>query len=165
MGEYLTREGKTKDSIVLAAYECGVPIFCPAFSDCSAGLGIVAHYHERGSSPKASFDSAKDFYELTQVKLKNPTTGLLMIISGWRISNVSPLTNLMRNGRNGWAATYSPTFLKFITGQTIPLSRIAKLQTFQFTRHCELGRGPRYPSPPFRPHFAAKLMGPNIRSR
>src|SRR4029453_5412492 len=33
------------DSIVQAAYQCGVPIFCPAFSDCSAGLGIVAHYH------------------------------------------------------------------------------------------------------------------------
>ncbi len=82
MGEYLTRHGKTKDSIVLAAYECGVPIFCPAFSDCSAGLGIVAHYHERGSAPKASFDSAKDFYEITQVKLKNPTTGLLMVGGG-----------------------------------------------------------------------------------
>jgi deoxyhypusine synthase len=82
MGEYLKQNGKTKDSIVLAAYECGVPIFCPAFSDCSAGLGIVAHYHERGSSPKASFDSAKDFYELTQIKLKNPTTGLLMIGGG-----------------------------------------------------------------------------------
>jgi deoxyhypusine synthase len=82
MGEYLTRHGKTKDSIVRAAYEHGVPIFCPAFSDCSAGLGIVAHYHERGAAPKASFDSAKDFYEITQIKLKNPTTGLLMIGGG-----------------------------------------------------------------------------------
>jgi deoxyhypusine synthase len=82
MGEYLSRHGKTKDSIVLAAYECGVPIFCPAFSDCSAGLGIVAHYHERGSSPKASFDSAKDFYEITQIKLKNPSTGLFMVGGG-----------------------------------------------------------------------------------
>jgi deoxyhypusine synthase len=82
MGEYLTRHGKTKDSIVLAAYEHQVPIFCPAFSDCSAGLGIVAHYHERGSAPKASFDSAKDFYELTQIKLKNPVTGLIMIGGG-----------------------------------------------------------------------------------
>jgi deoxyhypusine synthase len=45
-------------------------------------LGIVAHYHERGSSPKASFDSAKDFYELTQIKLKNPTTGLIMVGGG-----------------------------------------------------------------------------------
>ncbi|MEZ6112419.1 MAG: deoxyhypusine synthase [Pirellulaceae bacterium] len=82
MGEHLTEHAKTKDSIVLAAYEHGVPIFCPAFSDCSAGLGIVVHYHERGSMPKTSFDSAKDFYELTQIKIANPTTGLLMIGGG-----------------------------------------------------------------------------------
>ena len=43
---------KTPDSIVLAAYEKDVPIFCPAFSDCSAGFGLVAHQHERGDQPK-----------------------------------------------------------------------------------------------------------------
>ncbi len=70
------------DSIVQAAYQHGVPIFCPAFSDCSAGLGIVAHYHERRGQAKTSFDSAKDFYEVTQIKLANPTTGLFMIGGG-----------------------------------------------------------------------------------
>ena len=35
------------DGILTAAFKSRVPIFCPAFSDCSAGLGIVAHYHER----------------------------------------------------------------------------------------------------------------------
>ncbi|HEY2468906.1 MAG TPA: deoxyhypusine synthase family protein, partial [Terracidiphilus sp.] len=57
-------------------------IFCPAFSDCSAGFGLVAHQHERGDKPKVSLDSAKDFYELTQLKIANPTTGLLMIGGG-----------------------------------------------------------------------------------
>jgi deoxyhypusine synthase len=42
----------------------------------------VAHYHERRGQPKTSFDSAKDFYELTQIKLHNPVTGLLMIGGG-----------------------------------------------------------------------------------
>ncbi len=32
--------------------------------------------------PKVSIDSAKDFYELTQLKVKNPTTGLFMIGGG-----------------------------------------------------------------------------------
>lgn len=82
MGEYLVDHAKTRDSVVLAAYENDVPIFCPAFSDCSAGLGMVTHYHQRGDQPKTSFDSAKDFYELTQVKIANPTTGLLMIGGG-----------------------------------------------------------------------------------
>jgi deoxyhypusine synthase len=82
MGAYLAEHGKTKDSIVLAAYEEEVPIFCPAFSDCSAGFGLVAHQHARGDQPKVSIDSVKDFYELTQIKIANPTTGILMIGGG-----------------------------------------------------------------------------------
>jgi deoxyhypusine synthase len=87
MGAYLEREGRTpaggnNDSIVFAAYEKGVPIFCPAFSDCSAGFGFVAHQHARRGKAMVSIDSAKDFYELTQLKIANPTTGLLMIGGG-----------------------------------------------------------------------------------
>ncbi|MDX2035824.1 MAG: deoxyhypusine synthase [Isosphaeraceae bacterium] len=83
MGAFLDRNGcKTADSIVYEAFKADVPIFCPAFSDCSAGFGLVAHQHERGDSPKVSIDSAKDFYELTQLKIKNPTTGLFMIGGG-----------------------------------------------------------------------------------
>jgi deoxyhypusine synthase len=87
MGAYLSKNGKTpqaggRDSIVLAAYEKNVPIFCPAFSDCSAGFGLVAHQHARQGKPHVSIDSAKDFYEITQLKIANPTTGLLMIGGG-----------------------------------------------------------------------------------
>ncbi|HVJ08225.1 MAG TPA: deoxyhypusine synthase [Acidisarcina sp.] len=87
MGAYLVAEGKTPekggvDSIVLAAYQKDVPIFCPAFSDCSAGFGLVAHQHARQNKPKVSIDSAKDFYEITRLKIENPTTGLLMIGGG-----------------------------------------------------------------------------------
>src|ERR1700761_4072679 len=70
MGAYLAREGRTPqggntDSIVFAAYEKGVPIFCPAFSDCSAGFGFVAHQHARRGKPVVSIDSAKNFYRIT----------------------------------------------------------------------------------------------------
>jgi len=87
MGAYLVKNGKTpqaggRDSIILAAYEKNVPIFCPAFSDCSAGFGLVAHQHERQGKAMVAIDSAKDFYELTQLKIANPTTGLLMIGGG-----------------------------------------------------------------------------------
>jgi len=87
MGAYLAKNGKTpqaggRDSIVLAAYEKNVPIFCPAFSDCSAGFGLVAHQHERQGKPHVSIDSANDFYEITLLKIANPTTGLLMIGGG-----------------------------------------------------------------------------------
>ena len=87
MGAYLEKEGKIPakggvDSMVHAAYEKDVPIFVPAFSDCSAGFGLVAHQHARQGKAKVSIDSAKDFYELTQLKIANPTTGLLMIGGG-----------------------------------------------------------------------------------
>jgi deoxyhypusine synthase len=82
MGAWLDAHGKNRDSMVLAAYEQDVPIFCPAFSDCSAGFGLVAHQHARGDQPKVGIDSVKDFYELTQLKIKNPTTGIFMIGGG-----------------------------------------------------------------------------------
>ena len=87
MGAYLVENGRTpangnNDSIILAAYEKDVPIFCPAFSDCSAGFGLVAHQHARQGKPMVSIDSAKDFYELTKLKIENPSTGLLMIGGG-----------------------------------------------------------------------------------
>ncbi|MGD0464968.1 MAG: deoxyhypusine synthase [Tepidisphaeraceae bacterium] len=84
MGAYLEKHGKAADSIVLEAYKQDVPIFCPAFSDCSAGFGFVAHIHARQAAgqPAVSIDSAKDFYELTQLKIKNPQTGLLMFGGG-----------------------------------------------------------------------------------
>jgi len=87
MGAYLEANGKTPekggvDSIVYSAYQKDVPIFCPAFSDCSAGFGLVAHQHARQGKPMVSLDSAKDFYELTQIKMNNATTGLFMVGGG-----------------------------------------------------------------------------------
>jgi deoxyhypusine synthase len=82
MGAWLVEQGKGEGSMVRTAYEHEVPIFCPAFSDCSAGFGLVAHQHARGDQPKVSIDSVKDFYELTQLKIKNPTTGIFMLGGG-----------------------------------------------------------------------------------
>jgi deoxyhypusine synthase len=81
MGRYLTQHAVKKASLVQAAFEHDVPIFCPAFSDSSAGFGLVLHQVKR---PKAhlSIDSVKDFRELTQIKIKAGTTGLLMIGGG-----------------------------------------------------------------------------------
>jgi len=81
MGRYLEKHGKTKDSIVLEAYKRGVPIFCPAFSDCSAGFGLVVH-QVNNPQRHVTIDSAKDFRELTQIKLMNKETGIFMIGGG-----------------------------------------------------------------------------------
>ena len=34
---------KEKESLVELAYDYNVPIFCPAFTDSSAGFGLVLH--------------------------------------------------------------------------------------------------------------------------
>ncbi len=82
MGEYLAKNNKGADCVVRRAYEKGVPVFVPAFSDCSAGFGLVYHQWNRKGKPKVSIDSAKDFLELTKIKLAAGETGLFMISGG-----------------------------------------------------------------------------------
>ena len=82
MGKYLVKNAKKKDSLVQSAYENNVPIFCPAFSDSSAGFGLVAHQW-KNSDKHLSIDSVKDFLELTKIKIESKGgTGLLMIGGG-----------------------------------------------------------------------------------
>jgi len=83
MGAYLESRGLAdENSLVYQAYKCGVPIFCPAFSDCSAGFGLLLHQLSRGEEPKVSIDSVKDFVELAQLKVHVGETGLVMFGGG-----------------------------------------------------------------------------------
>ena len=81
MGKWLEKNKKGKDSVVYNAYKYGVPVFVPAFSDCSAGFGFVAHQTEHPTA-HVSIDSAKDFLELTKIKMKAKETGLMMWSGG-----------------------------------------------------------------------------------
>ena len=81
MGRYLMTYGHKTDSLVRVAYERDVPIFCPAFSDSSAGFGLVKHQAENPDR-HVSIDSVKDFGELTEIKMRSPVSGLFMIGGG-----------------------------------------------------------------------------------
>src|SRR5215470_10669364 len=52
MGRYLQTHGKKDNSLVKLAYEHDVPIFCPAFTDSSAGFGLVKHQVDRAKAGK-----------------------------------------------------------------------------------------------------------------
>jgi deoxyhypusine synthase len=81
MGAYIEDKGLKADrSIVHAAYKQDVPIFCPAFSDCSAGFGLVHHQWHR--KEYLTIDSVADFRELTQIKLHVGETGIFMLGGG-----------------------------------------------------------------------------------
>ena len=81
MGEYLVENAEKPDSLIQVAYENDVPIFCPAFSDSSAGFGLVKHQAENEES-HVSIDSVKDLRELTEIKIRSNISGLFMIGGG-----------------------------------------------------------------------------------
>lgn len=83
MAKYLEAKGgpKCDDSVIWACYKKNVPIFVPAFSDCSAGFGFIVH-QTQNPNRHVSIDSAKDFLELTKIKLVSKETGIFMIGGG-----------------------------------------------------------------------------------
>ena len=81
MGRHLAERAKNRDSVVLATFEKNVPIFVPAFSDCSAGFGLI-HHQWHHPDKHLSIDSAKDFLELTKIKIESKQSGLFMIGGG-----------------------------------------------------------------------------------
>ncbi len=81
IGKYLKKNAKKKDSLIEVAHDYNVPIFCPAFTDSSAGFGLVMH-QERNPAKHITIDSIREFRELTEIKIKSKGSGLFMIGGG-----------------------------------------------------------------------------------
>jgi len=82
MGKYLDTNGcKAKDSVVFAAYKHNIPIFVPAFSDCSAGFGLLDHQRQHQKN-HVTIDSVRDFRELIDIVLQSKETGIVMVGGG-----------------------------------------------------------------------------------
>ena len=81
IGKYLKTNSKKKGSLIETAYDNNVPIFCPAFTDSSAGFGLVMH-QEKNLKKCMTIDSIREFRELTEIKIKSKSSGLFMIGGG-----------------------------------------------------------------------------------
>ena len=81
IGKYLKKNSKKKNSLIETAYDNNVPIFCPAFTDSSAGFGLVMH-QEKNPKNHLTIDSVREFRELTEIKIQSKTSGLFMIGGG-----------------------------------------------------------------------------------
>ena len=81
LGKYLKKNAKKKGSLIEMSYDYQVPIFCPAFTDSSAGFGLVMH-QEKNPKKHMTIDSIREFRELTEIKIKSKGSGLLMIGGG-----------------------------------------------------------------------------------
>ena len=81
IGKYLKTNAKKKNSLIETAYDNGVPIFCPAFTDSSAGFGLVMH-QEKNPKKHLTIDSVREFRELTEIKIRSKGSGLFIIGGG-----------------------------------------------------------------------------------
>ena len=81
IGKYLKTNSKKKGSLIEMAYDNNVPIFCPAFTDSSAGFGLVMH-QERNPKNHLTIDAIREFRELTEIKIRSEGSGLFMIGGG-----------------------------------------------------------------------------------
>ena len=78
---FVKNNAKKKGSLIETAYENNVPIFCPAFTDSSAGFGLVMH-QEKNPKKHITIDSIREFRELTEIKIQSKGSGLFMIGGG-----------------------------------------------------------------------------------
>ena len=81
LGKYLKEKSKKKNSLIETAYDHNVPIFCPAFTDSSAGFGLVMH-QEQNPGNHLTVDSIREFREITEIKIRSKNSGLFMIGGG-----------------------------------------------------------------------------------
>lgn len=81
LGKYLKKNAKKKGSLIEMSYDYHVPIFCPAFTDSSAGFGLVMH-QEKNPKKHMTIDSIREFRELTEIKIRSEGSGLFMIGGG-----------------------------------------------------------------------------------
>ena len=81
IGKFLKKNSVKKDSLIETAYDNNVPIFCPAFTDSSAGFGLVIH-QENNPKKHITIDSIREFRELTEIKIQSKGSGLFMIGGG-----------------------------------------------------------------------------------
>jgi len=81
MGSYLEKHYPKVNSAILEASRHDVPIFVPAFSDSSAGFGLIFHQQQHPNR-HVTIDPVRDFRELTEIKIVSQQTGLFVVGGG-----------------------------------------------------------------------------------
>ncbi|MGH9498960.1 MAG: deoxyhypusine synthase family protein [Terriglobales bacterium] len=84
IGAYLAKHAKEQRGILKSAYEKGVPIFVPAFTDSELGLDVALHNRMRESTGrhKLRFDPFEDLEHFAATLLRQTRLGILTIGGG-----------------------------------------------------------------------------------
>ncbi|MBU2559472.1 deoxyhypusine synthase [archaeon] len=78
LGEEISKKGD-KDSIIVSAYETGLPVFVPTIADSSIGIGLMLA--RRAGNP-LPLDVIKDVDEITLMVEKSKKTGVVYVGGG-----------------------------------------------------------------------------------
>jgi deoxyhypusine synthase len=84
IGEHLVKHSKGQRGILKSAYENGVPVFVPAFTDSELGLDLALHNRMRESSGrhKIRFDPFEDLEHFASTLLRQTRLGIVTIGGG-----------------------------------------------------------------------------------
>jgi deoxyhypusine synthase len=146
MGAYLAHSPRfaKNESLVKTCYQKRVPIFVPAFSDCSAGFGIVLQQTEaiEEGRGQVAIDSGKDFRELTDIKLACKDTGLLMLGGGVPKNFAQDIVVAaeLLNERKGGKARGDIGMHKYAVQMTVADSRDGALSGSTLREACSWGK-------------------------
>jgi deoxyhypusine synthase len=103
--EVLGSRIKDEGSILRAASRCGVPIFVPALSDSSIGIGLTfLHLRKRVSSEGLLIDQIRDNFEIAQLKKMASVTGAIYVGGGVPknyIQQLGPVSELLFQKESG----------------------------------------------------------------
>jgi len=103
--EVLGRCLKDEGSILKAASQCGVPVFVPALSDSSIGIGLTfLHAKKKVSSEGLVIDQIRDSFEIAQLKKMASVTGAIYIGGGVPknyIQQLGPVSELLFREESG----------------------------------------------------------------
>jgi deoxyhypusine synthase len=103
--EVLGRRIQDEGSILKTASRCGVPIFVPALSDSSIGIGLTfLHHQKKATSEGLLIDQIRDSFEIAQLKKIASVTGAIYIGGGVPknyIQQLGPVSELLFQKESG----------------------------------------------------------------
>lgn len=103
--EILGKQLKDNDSILKTASRFGTPIFVPALSDSSIGIGLTfLHAYRKNFSKGIVIDQIRDSFEIAQLKKMAKVTGAIYIGGGVPknyIQQLGPVSELIFHKESG----------------------------------------------------------------
>ncbi|MBM4276904.1 MAG: deoxyhypusine synthase [Deltaproteobacteria bacterium] len=104
---------KDDKSILKTASRCGVPVFIPALSDSSIGIGLTfLHARKKNSSEGLILDQIRDSFEIAQLKRMAKTTGAIYVGGGVPknyIQQLGPVSELLFKKESGHRFAFQVT--------------------------------------------------------